>query len=165
MRSCCIALGTVSSHLWWRIMWEKEYAYIHVCVYVCVCHCVTLLYSRKVKEHCKPTIMEKIKIIFKKRILLRYKRRSKSLLIFLLHVTDIARLEQSGSPCLKQSLTCGVNKHSGLWYLDPAGVLFRFCLICKTLWNSHDLISTYSQFQKESKEAGILIHRQIKWIA
>ena len=39
MRSCCIALGTISSQYvvtcdgaWWRIMWEKE----------CVCVCVWL---------------------------------------------------------------------------------------------------------------------------
>ena len=31
-----------------------------------VCDWVTLLYSRKLKEHCKPTIIEKIKIIKKK---------------------------------------------------------------------------------------------------
>ena len=25
MRSCCVALGTMSSHLWWHmIMWEKR---------------------------------------------------------------------------------------------------------------------------------------------
>ena len=31
MRSCCIAQGTTSSHLWWSmIMWEKEW--IYVCV-------------------------------------------------------------------------------------------------------------------------------------
>ena len=31
MRSCCVALGTMSSLLWWSmIMWEKEY--IYVCV-------------------------------------------------------------------------------------------------------------------------------------
>ena len=32
---------------------------------MCVCDWVTLLYSRKLTEHCKPTVMEKIKIIFK----------------------------------------------------------------------------------------------------
>ena len=31
-----------------------------------MCDWVTLLYSRKLTEHCKPTIMEKIKIILKK---------------------------------------------------------------------------------------------------
>ena len=38
-----------------------------MCVRVCVCVCdwVTLLYSRKLTEHCKPTKMEKIKIIKK----------------------------------------------------------------------------------------------------
>ena len=42
----------------WRIMWEKR-------MYVCLCDWVTLLYSRKLTEHCKPAIMEKIKIIKK----------------------------------------------------------------------------------------------------
>ena len=32
---------------------------------ICMCDCVTLLYNRKLTEHCKPTIMEKIKIIKK----------------------------------------------------------------------------------------------------
>ena len=32
-----------------------------------MCDWATLLYSRKLKEQCKPTIMEKIKIILKKR--------------------------------------------------------------------------------------------------
>ena len=45
MRSCCVALGTMSSHLWWSmIMWEKR-------MYACMCNCVTMLYSRKkIKE-------------------------------------------------------------------------------------------------------------------
>ena len=33
---------------------------------ICMCDLVTLLYSRKMTEHYKPAIMEKIKIIFKK---------------------------------------------------------------------------------------------------
>ena len=64
MRSCCTALGTISSHLWWSmIMWQKR-------MYTCMCNWVTLLYNRKLTEHCKTAIMEKIKIIikFKKRI-------------------------------------------------------------------------------------------------
>ena len=32
---------------------------------MCVCDWVTFLYSRKLTEHYKPTIMEKIKIIIK----------------------------------------------------------------------------------------------------
>ena len=57
MRSCCIALGTKSSHLWWSmIMWEKR-------TYTCMCDWVTLLYSGKLTEDCKLAIMEKIKII------------------------------------------------------------------------------------------------------
>ena len=57
MRSYCVALGTRSSHLWWSMMkWEKR-------TYTCMCNWVTLLYSRKLTEHCKPAITEKIKII------------------------------------------------------------------------------------------------------
>ena len=39
------------------------------CVWVCVRErdWVTLLYSRKLTEHCKPIIREKIKIILKKK--------------------------------------------------------------------------------------------------
>ena len=32
-------------------------------MYTCMCDWVTLLYSRKWTEHCKPAIMERIKII------------------------------------------------------------------------------------------------------
>ena len=38
-------------------------------MYTCMCDWVTLLYSRKLTEHCKPAIMEKIKIIIKKKFL------------------------------------------------------------------------------------------------
>ena len=34
-------------------------------MYICMCDWVTLLYSRKLAEHCKQAIMEKIKIILK----------------------------------------------------------------------------------------------------
>ena len=34
-------------------------------MYTCMCNWVTLLYRRKLTEHCKPAIMEKIKIIIK----------------------------------------------------------------------------------------------------
>ena len=55
MRSCCIALGTISSHLGWSmIMWEKI-----VCIGMC--DWVTLMYSRKMTEHCKPALMGKNK--------------------------------------------------------------------------------------------------------
>ena len=55
------ALGTVSSHLWWSMM-EDNMRKI-MCIYKCVCVCdwIILLYSRKLTEHCKPTLMEKIK--------------------------------------------------------------------------------------------------------
>ena len=33
--------------------------------YICMCDWITWLYSRKLTEHCKPAIMEKIKIILK----------------------------------------------------------------------------------------------------
>ena len=36
-------------------------------MYTCMCDWVTLLYSRKLTEHCKPAIMEKIKIIIKRK--------------------------------------------------------------------------------------------------
>ena len=36
-------------------------------MYVCMCDWVTLLYSRKFTEHCKPDMMEKIKNIKKKK--------------------------------------------------------------------------------------------------
>ena len=39
---------------------------VTVYVYVCVCDQVTLLYSRKLTEHCKPAMVEKIKIIKKR---------------------------------------------------------------------------------------------------
>ena len=63
MTSCCVALGTISSHLWWStIMWEKG-------MYMCMCDWVILLYSRKLTEHCKPAIVEKksLKVEKKKR--------------------------------------------------------------------------------------------------
>ena len=34
-------------------------------MYTCMCNWVTLLYSRKLREHCKPAIREKIKTIIK----------------------------------------------------------------------------------------------------
>ena len=37
----CVALGTMSGHLWWgMVMWEKR-------MYTCMCNWVTMLYSRK----------------------------------------------------------------------------------------------------------------------
>ena len=51
--ACCIALGTMSRHLWWSIiMWEKR-------IYTCMCNQVPMLYSRKLTEHCKPSKMKK----------------------------------------------------------------------------------------------------------
>ena len=34
-------------------------------MYTCMCNWITLLYSKRWTEHCKPHIMEKIKIIKK----------------------------------------------------------------------------------------------------
>ena len=36
-------------------------------MYICMCDWVTLLHSRKLTEHCKPAIMEKVKIILKRK--------------------------------------------------------------------------------------------------
>ena len=36
-------------------------------MYICMCDRVTLLYNRKLTEHCKPTTMEKIKNILKRK--------------------------------------------------------------------------------------------------
>ena len=38
-------------------------------MYICMCDWVTLLYSRKLTEYCKPPMMEKIKTIKKKRLM------------------------------------------------------------------------------------------------
>ena len=55
--SFCVALETISSHLWWSmIMREKR-------IYTCMCNWVTMLCSGKLTEHCKPAIMKKIKIV------------------------------------------------------------------------------------------------------
>ena len=58
-------LYLVTYGTWWRIMWEKN-----VCVYVCVCVYIYIyIYVTGslccTVEHCKSTIMEKIKIIRK----------------------------------------------------------------------------------------------------
>ena len=41
MRSCCVALGTMSSHLWWSMIMCKN----RMCT--CMCNWVPRLYSRK----------------------------------------------------------------------------------------------------------------------
>ena len=59
VKSCCVGLGTMSSHLWWSMtMWETR-------MYTCMCNWVTMLYSRKLTEHCKPAIMEKKSLYIK----------------------------------------------------------------------------------------------------
>ena len=40
-------------------------------MYMCMCDRVTLLYSGKMTEHCKPAKMEKIKIILKMSLVLK----------------------------------------------------------------------------------------------
>ena len=57
MGSCCVALGTMASHLWWSMIMGKKRTY------TCMCNWVTLLYSRKLTEYCKPATMEKTKNI------------------------------------------------------------------------------------------------------
>ena len=57
MRSCCIVLGTLSSHLRWSMMKNNVRKRMYICMY----DWVTLPYSGKLTEHCKSTIMEKIK--------------------------------------------------------------------------------------------------------
>ena len=42
---------------------KRIYIYIHICVY----DWIPLLYSRKLTEYCKPTIMAKAKIIKKEK--------------------------------------------------------------------------------------------------
>ena len=41
MRSCCVALGTRFSHLWWSMIMQGKK------MYTCMCNWVTMLYSRK----------------------------------------------------------------------------------------------------------------------
>ena len=41
MRSCCVSLGTISSHLQWSMVMCKN----RMCA--CICNWVTMLYSRK----------------------------------------------------------------------------------------------------------------------
>ena len=55
MRSYCVALRTMSTYLHGNTtMGGKN-------MYTCMCNWVTMLYSRKLTEHCKPAIMEKNK--------------------------------------------------------------------------------------------------------
>ena len=45
----------------WSLMMEHDN--VRNKMYICMCDWVTLLYGRKLTDHCKPTIIEKIKII------------------------------------------------------------------------------------------------------
>lgn len=58
MRSCCIAQGTLSSHLWWNMMVDGVGLRN-----VCLCMTGSLCCTIGMPEHGKSTIMEKIKII------------------------------------------------------------------------------------------------------
>ena len=58
MRSCSVALGPTSSDLWWSMMEDNVRKRMYIHRY----DRVTLLYRRKLTEHCKSAIMEKIKI-------------------------------------------------------------------------------------------------------
>ena len=52
---CCVALGTMSSHLQWSTVEDKA----RKIMYICMWEWVAWRYSRKLAEHYKPTIMEK----------------------------------------------------------------------------------------------------------
>ena len=131
MRSCCIELGTISSHLWWSmIMWEKT---------IYTCNWVTMLYSRKLRECRKLAIMKKIKIIIKINIkikqnflaLLKYNWSTKKLHILSLkfNSTDIywiplkrkmwKELQRWGDLALTSS---------NLYYFDRLGQLQRLII-------------------------------------
>ena len=64
MRSCSVAQGTLSSHLRWNVIEDnvRKRMYIYVCVCVTGSLCCTVE-----TEHCKPTIMVKIKVIKNKK--------------------------------------------------------------------------------------------------
>ena len=62
-RSCCIALGTITCCFWWSMM--KANMRKRMCI--CICNWVTLLYSRKMTDHCKPSMIEKNENHLKKR--------------------------------------------------------------------------------------------------
>ena len=59
-----ILLGTISSHLRWSMIEDNVRKRMYICMY----DWVTWLYSRKLTENSKPTIMENTKIIFLKKV-------------------------------------------------------------------------------------------------
>ena len=61
--SCYIAQGTISSHLWWKMMWDNMRKRMYVYIYVWLGH---FAIQQKLTEYCKSTIIERIKILFKK---------------------------------------------------------------------------------------------------
>ena len=58
--SSWILLFSSGNYVWSLVM---EHDNVRKKMYTCMCDWVTLLYSRKLTEHCKPAIMEKIEII------------------------------------------------------------------------------------------------------
>ena len=117
MRSCCIALETMSSHLWWSmIMWEKR-------MYTCMCNWVTLLYSRKLTEYCKPAVIEEIKIIIKKKrkrvnrmltIMQGVKKKSQGRKFLSFHLVQVSKSFVFSCllfVCLFSSVTCNPFNH------------------------------------------------------
>ena len=62
-----ILLYSTGSYIQSLLMEHDNVRKKNVCIYICMCDWVTLLYRRKLTEHCKPAIMEKIQIIKKKK--------------------------------------------------------------------------------------------------
>ena len=62
MRSCCIAPGTIASHLRWNMMEDN----VRKSIYIWLSHFAV---QEKLTEQCKSTIMNKIKVLNKIKIL------------------------------------------------------------------------------------------------
>ena len=106
-RSCCAAQETVSGHLWWSmIMWEKR-------MYTCMCNWVTMLYSRKLTEHCKPAIMEKKNHKNKK----ASEGKASLTLCFLRHVARATSIQRKGCLVLTFPKAIYGLKASLLWII------------------------------------------------
>ena len=59
-----VAVGTISGYLWWSMIEDNVRKRMYIYIYVWLCY---LAVSRKLAGHCKPNIMEKMKIIKKKK--------------------------------------------------------------------------------------------------
>ena len=55
-----ILLCITGNYVWSVVM---EHDNVKKRIHICMCNWVTMLYGRKLTEHCKPSIMEKVKII------------------------------------------------------------------------------------------------------